>query len=73
VTLVQEWKQAWRWFSMQAMAATVAVQMVWAGLPDDLKRHLPEKLVAALSLGLLLVGIMGRLVRQKNMTSEKKS
>jgi hypothetical protein len=65
VTLVEEWKSAWRWFSMQAMAATVAIQAVWAGLPDDLKRHLPEKLVAALSLGLLLVGLCGRLVRQE--------
>lgn len=68
MTLVQEWKTAWRWFSVQAMAATAAVQMVWAGLPDDLKQHLPERLVAALSLGLLLVGIAGRLVRQEKRT-----
>jgi hypothetical protein len=65
MTLVEEWKGAWRWVSMQAMAATMAIQMVWTGLPDDLKRHLPEKLVTALSLGLLLVGICGRLVRQE--------
>jgi hypothetical protein len=65
VTLVEEWKQAWRWISVQAMAATAAIQAVWASLPDDLKQHLPGRLVTALSLGLLLLGIGGRLVRQE--------
>lgn len=63
--LVEEWKGAWRWFSVQAMAASVAVQAAWVALPDDLKQHLPQKLVAALSLGFLLVGIAGRLIRQE--------
>ena len=65
MTPVREWKQAWRWFSVQAMAASAAIQAVWVTLPDDLKQHLPERLVTALSLGLLLVGIGGRLVRQE--------
>mgnify|MGYP001129370134 CR=1 FL=1 len=65
MTPVREWKQAWRWFSVQAMAASAAIQAVWVTLPDDLKQHLPGWLVTALSLGLLLVGIGGRLVRQE--------
>ena len=65
MTPVREWKQAWRWFSVQAMAASAAIQAVWVTLPDDLKQHLPEWLVTALSLGLLLVGIGGRLIRQE--------
>lgn len=63
--LVEDWKRAWRWFSVQAMAAAVLVQGAWAGLPDDLKQHLPGWLVTALSLGLLLAGIAGRLLRQE--------
>lgn len=66
MTLVGEWKQAWRWFSVQAMAGAAIVQAAWAGLPDDLKAHLPGWLVTALSLGLLLAGLCGRLVRQKS-------
>ena len=65
MTPVEEWKSAWRWISMQAMAATAAIQAVWAALPDDLKQHLPGRLVTALSLSLLLLGIGGRLVKQE--------
>jgi hypothetical protein len=63
--LVEEWRSAWRWFSLQAMALTAAIQAAWAAMPDDIKSHFPEKLVMAVSVGLLLLGIGGRLVRQE--------
>ncbi|MBV9548262.1 MAG: hypothetical protein JO256_01155 [Alphaproteobacteria bacterium] len=62
--LVVEWKSAWRWFSVQAMVLTAAVQAAWAALPDDLKSHVPGRIVTALSLLLLVLGICGRLVQQ---------
>jgi hypothetical protein len=49
---------------MQAMALVAAIQGSWAALPDDLRRHFPEHLVAGVSIALLLLGIGGRLVRQ---------
>jgi len=39
--LVEEWRSAWRWFSLQAMALTAAIQAAWAAMPDDLKQHIP--------------------------------
>jgi hypothetical protein len=63
--LVDEWRGAWRWFSLQAMALTAAIQAAWVSVPDDLKQHFPAKLVTAVSIGLLLLGIGGRLVRQE--------
>ncbi len=63
--LVAEWRSAWRWFSLQAMALTAAIQAAWATIPDDLKQHFPARLVTAVSIGLLLLGIGGRLVQQK--------
>ena len=63
--LLPEWRQAWRWFSMQAMVLVAAIQGGWAAIPDDLKAHFPSRLVGALSVALLLLGIGGRLVRQK--------
>jgi hypothetical protein len=63
--LIDEWRQAWRWFSMQAMVAVAAIQGGWAAMPDDLKAHFPARLVTALSITLLLLGIGGRLVKQK--------
>ncbi len=63
--LVDEWRTAWRWFSLQAMALVVAVQGAWAAIPDDLRQHFPTWLVTAVSVGLLLVRIGGRLVKQQ--------
>ncbi len=63
--LIDEWRQAWRWFSMQAMVAVAAIQGGWAAIPDDLRQHFPRILVTTLSVGLLLLGIGGRLVNQK--------
>jgi len=68
--LVDEAKSAWRWFSMQAMALVVVVQAAWAGIPDDLKQHFPTWMVTALSIGLLVFGIGGRLVRQDKKTKD---
>lgn len=62
--LVEEWKSAWRWFSLQAMVLVAAIQAAWAALPDDLKQHFPPRLVAAVSITLLLLGVGGRLVKQ---------
>ena len=57
--------QAWRWFSVQAMALALALQGAWAALPDDLKAQAPPRLPAALTVALLLLGLAGRLVRQR--------
>ncbi len=63
--ILPEWRQAWRWFSMQAMVVVAAIQAAWAAIPEDLKAHFPPRLVSILSIVLLLFGIGGRLVRQK--------
>jgi len=63
--LVENWRGAWRWFSLQAMVLSGAVQAAWDALPADLKQYLPRGLGLALSLGFLLLGIGGRLVKQR--------
>lgn len=62
--LVDDAKQAWRWMSTRFMAASAVVQTTWVGLPDDLKQHFPAIVVTALSVGLLLLGIGGRVIKQ---------
>jgi hypothetical protein len=62
--LVDDVKQAWKWFSVQAMALAVAVQGAWASISDDLKAHVPHWVPASLTIALLCLGIGGRLVRQ---------
>ena len=69
--LVDGWKRAHRWFSVQAMALVVVIQGAWAGIPDDLKQNFPKWAVTALSIGLLVFGISGRLVKQPKKDSDK--
>ena len=63
--MIAEWRQAWRWFSMQAMLLSGAVQAAWEALPADLKQYLPSWLGLVLSLSVLVLGLGGRLVRQR--------
>jgi hypothetical protein len=62
--LIEEWRQAWRWFSCQAMALAAAVQGAWVAVPDDMKAHMPGWIATASTIALLLAGIGGRLVQQ---------
>lgn len=59
--LVSDWKQAWKWSSMHAMGAAVAVQGGWAMLSDDLKAHVPAALASGITIALLALGVIGRL------------
>ena len=62
--LVSNAKSAWRWFSIQAMAVAGAMQGAWIAVPDDLKGRVPADVVDALTIGILALGIVGRLVDQ---------
>lgn len=63
--LVEDWRNAWKWFSVQAMGFSVVLLGAWEVLPGDLKATLPEDLVRLLAIGLLTMGIAGRVVDQK--------
>jgi hypothetical protein len=62
--LIDEWKTAYRMFSVQAMAIAGAIQGVWVTLPDDMKAALPATAVHYLTMALLVFGVIGRLVSQ---------
>jgi hypothetical protein len=62
--LVDDAKRAWRWISMQAMSAALALSGAWLAIPDDMKASIPPKYVAAATMALLALGIVGRLVDQ---------
>ncbi|NMM21859.1 MAG: hypothetical protein HHJ15_18220 [Rhodoferax sp.] len=62
--LVDDFKQAWRWLSVQSMVLAGAVQGAWLYLPDDMKASIPPNIVQAVTLALLALGVAGRLVDQ---------
>lgn len=64
MALVPNASSAWRWFSVQAMAVAGALQGAWLAMPADLKARVPADWVDYLTIGLMVCGIVGRLVDQ---------
>ena len=63
--LVANWKSAWKWFSVQFVAAAGAVQLSVLAFPDTVRAWLPDWLTHVLAVLLLLAAALGRLVEQK--------
>lgn len=62
--LVEDAKKAWSWFSVQAMAIAITIQGTWELIPKDMRESIPTQYVSWLTMGLLAMGIVGRLVKQ---------
>lgn len=62
--LITNWRQTWRFFSIWAMTATGAIQAAWLGIPEGMKRSIPDDWINAVSLALLVLGVIGRMVKQ---------
>ncbi len=63
--MVEDWKSAWRWFSVQALTIIAAIPLVWPMIPPDVQAWLPEQYRPYVILALALGGIVGRVVDQK--------
>lgn len=70
--LVENAKQAWRWFSVQAMTLATAIQGAWLLLDTDMRAVIPysDVVVPSLTGVLLVLGIVGRLYKQ-DLPSDK--
>jgi len=68
--LVDNAKNAWKWFSMWAMGVPAAVAGVWLVLPESwqslILAQIPPKQLAWALLAVLGLGIVGRLVQQES-------
>lgn len=64
IDIVDDVKHAWRWFSVQMMALSLAIQGAWAVLGDDIKTYIPHFVAQGVSMLLLFLGIGGRMVKQ---------
>jgi hypothetical protein len=62
--LIPDWKQAWRWFSVQASFLNMAFLATWALLPPRFQNAIPEEWVFGIAIGLLVLGVAGRVVDQ---------
>ena len=64
IGLVEDAKQAWRWFSVQAMALAAALQGAWVFVPEDMRAAIPHGTVQWITIVLLALGIAGRVVKR---------
>lgn len=62
--LIDDWKSAHRWFSVQAMTLAMAIQGAWPAIPEDMRSTLPPSLVHWVTIALLVAGVAGRLIDQ---------
>ena len=65
---IDEVGQAWRMLSVQSMSAAIAIQGAWVSVPDDMKSSIPPQWVHYLTMGLLALGVVGRLVKQDKVS-----
>lgn len=62
--LAQDWRDAWRWFSIWALSALAALPHVWTQLPYDLRQSLPDEWLPWVASAVAIGGIIGRIVDQ---------
>lgn len=63
--LVSDWKQAYKWISVNCMTIAAAVQGAWVYIPEDLKTSAPRNLVTIITVSLLVLGVVGRIIDQE--------
>jgi hypothetical protein len=64
--LVDNWKEAWSWFSVQAVTAA----FVWEMLPAETKALVPESIEPHLTAFFLVVAALGRVVDQQKKVQD---
>lgn len=62
--LVDDWRGALRWLSVQIPAINAAFLVTWANLPAKFQEALPVPWVIGIAVGLLVLGVVGRLIKQ---------
>ena len=63
--LVPDWRKAWRWLSVQAMALQGIVAVSWISVPDDMRAAVPPQWLAFAAIVLTVFGIVGRVIKQE--------
>ena len=68
--LIENAKNWYKMFSIQAQLAAGSILGSWSLIPEDLKQNLPQNVVIGVAVGLLVLGVIGRLIKQDNVESK---
>jgi hypothetical protein len=61
---VENWKEAWKWHSTQALALLALAPLVWEVLPPELVALIPEDWLPFILTAVAIGGLVGRLRAQ---------
>lgn len=62
--VVKNWRSAWRWYSMHALAAVAVLPLVWMELPPDVKALIPAEWKPWIFSAIGAAGVLARLKDQ---------
>lgn len=65
IRLVDDWQRAWRWASVNCMVLAGAVQGAWLYIPEDMRDSVPQKVVTGITIGILVLGVIGRVFKKE--------
>ena len=68
--LIPNIKQAWKMFSIQAQALNAALLVSWQSLPSSFQTVLPVQSLLIIAVVLLVLGVVGRVIQQDNVTQQ---
>lgn len=73
IQLVDNWRTAWRWYSVRIAGLITGAAATWIALPEEVKAAIPEeyKPLAVLVGGVAVA--LSRLVRQANPAQKDNS
>ncbi len=66
--LVPDWKSCWRWFSVQLMAVSAAIQATMMVLPPSLLSFMPESTMKFLALAFVVGAVRSKISLRKCFT-----
>jgi hypothetical protein len=70
--LIDEWRNAWRMFSVWMMSAAAVLQVAWTEQPELIRAVVPDSWVPYITAGLMVLGIAGRVVKQPTVSDPPK-
>lgn len=62
--LVENWKDAWKWFSVHCLVLVALIPTVWLELPPEAKEAIPASWMSTITLVVGICGIIGRFIKQ---------
>jgi hypothetical protein len=64
MNLIEDWKQAGKFLSVQANAIGASLATGYLTLYDKLKENFPPKYMFAITVAVFVLGIIGRVIQQ---------